>query len=595
MKRSKVDHRLVRIVLALILSGLVASEVPALDQRLLNQALAKITVLEKGSPTARASGFAWKKKEWVVTSLHAMRKGARYQVERPEDKGIWQAVPIAHVTDHDLVLLELRSPKGKKLTAKKLPSWNPLKTFAQAPGFGRDVFALGYYGDTPKPRFIILKVEGSSPLEEKIPAAHAAKIKRAKMPNVVLPVLHFMTTSLLPGFSGTPLVNEDGHLVAIADGGLEKGAIDISWGIHAAHLDHLQKAVGTGLPANLGAAAQHYSAGLGAGQKVQSVKFGPYEFVHKKTRTFGQMLETVDNRTDLEYQLKDFQHVDISSFRYDIYQDLDNGFIIAVPAGHDLKVNADDGLPAVQFKGYPIIYNAGMDPESMRKVLGAEDIHQALVDMFREVVGEGAAALSFDDDGSACDRSRDGGVLATLAFNVGDPVAGYSFTKVAAKGQLFLGATTFLADYNEKVAVQLGQNGCFQQRVDCRQQIDPSAPCATVCNWLHVLTSVYLTTFSNFKAAGKGCNRANEPEVFKATDLSRTIHGVIDWASFEPNAISLAEQGLYLRDLEVLIEGGQWVLGGVHQPLPVQTFWRYGYDINTFSSKVGRLAQQGSN
>ena len=592
MKRNKVDHRLVRIVLVLILSGLVASEAPALDRRQLNQALAKITVIENGNPTAGASGFAWKKKEWVVTSLHIMRKDARYQVERPDDDNIWRAIPIAHVKDHDLVLLELRSHKGEKLTAEKLPGWNPLKTVAPAPGFGKDVYALGYYGDTPKPRFIMLKVEGSSPLEEKIPTEHAAKIKRAKIPNVALPVLHFMTTSLLPGYSGAPLVNEDGHLVAIGDGGLEKGAIDISWGIHAAHLDRLQKAIGTGLPANLGAAAQHYSAGLGPGRQVQSVTFGPYEFVYKKTRTFGQMLETVDNRKDLEYQLPDAELFDISSFRYDVYQDLDNGFIIAVPAGHDLKLNADGDL-AVQYKDYPIIYDAGTDPDGIRKMLGAEDAHQALVELLREGIGEGSDAFMFDDDGSACDRSRDGGLLATVGFEIGDPVAAYSFTKIAAKGQRYLGATTFLADYNEKVAAQLQQNGCFQQRVDCGQQIDPSAPCATACNWLHVFTSVYLTTFSNFKAAGEGCDRANEPELFEATDSSRTVHGVIDWASFERKAMSLAEQGLYLRDIEVLMEGGQWVLGGVHQTLPVQTFWRYGYDIQTFNSEVQKLAQQG--
>ena len=598
---TKIDLRFFFLFAALTLSGLaVLVAQPAFNPKQLDQSLAKITVLE-GSPdqpraTAVATGFVWKEKKYVVTSLHVMRKGARYQVNWPKNPGSpWTAKPVGHLQEADLVLLEIEPNRRGEL-----PGWTPLQKVAQViDPYGKEVHTLGYHGRIPAPLDMTLRMGNNRKLNATIDPKQAEIIKKVKTPKVDLEVLYFQNGSLLPGFSGAPLVDDSGKLIGVGDGGLEEGMKNISWGIPAHHLEGLLEARGTGLPAELGAASGlHFASELEdesapAEAEMRVIEHAGMRLVLKKTRTFGQMLETADNRQDLEHQLKDFQKVDVSSLRYDVYEDLEYGVLLAVPAGRDLTTN-QNGLTAM-FRDYVIGYQTGKgNPQFVRELLASKDIFTDVNTIVRQSLLAGVGQVAPDESSSSCSRSRDGGLLATMAYYVGDPKAGqlngYTYVKVAAKGHLYLMVVSLLSDFNQPTLAQLEENKCTEQPVDCA---NPSSPCSKLCDWLHATTSVHLTSFANFETSGEGCRLPDQQDLSRAAGAGRTVHTVLDWGSFPANTMRLAQQGLYLGDLEVFWENGQWFEGGLHRPLPVQTVWRAGLQEQAFAAEVERLAQQG--
>ena len=592
MIKNNIYSLLLRFTLAALLIVAVSPSAKAIDRQQLDQALAKITVIS--STNHRATGFAWRKKDWVVTSLHAMRKDASYIVERPGKQGEWKAVPIANLPDHDLVLLELRDVRDPKKTLpdSALPDWKPFTSFAPVPQFGSDVYALGYYGSTPQPRIIIPKVESHSPLEGKIPTEHAAKLRKSNIPNVSLPVIHLMGTTLMPGYSGAPIANEKGELVAIGNGGLENGAIDISWGIHAKHLTSLEKAVGTKLPTTLASISEQYSAPVSTDAEVPIIKSGAYEFVFKKTRSLEELMSSADAPHDLAIQLSTLaSNVDMSSFRYDIYQDLNYGLIIATPAGSEL-VNVEEGWLQAAAGDFVIVYESARDNEFFTQVPGSNDPLATLIDAY----SGGNSAFELDEETLSCRRSTDGGVLATIGFENTEGKT-YEYDKIAIKGRQFLTAG-FTVDLAGPAFQTLEQNSCLED--DIAINCAAAGPCAGLCDALHALSSAHLTSFSSFELAEGNCKSDTQDNLLATSDPSRTVYRVItddDYTvtvdKFAEAAATLAEQGLYMRDMEDFVEGTRWSLAGVLQPLPAQTFWRVWYKYDEFLAEVNGLAQGG--
>jgi len=558
--------------------------------------------------TGYASGFVWRDKLRVVTSLHAMRTGNDVRITlywssgpSKETRGPWEAKVKAVHKDADLVLLEV-------VPGRLPPQWTPLKK-SDVHKVDDQVLAFGYPGNSPGWRDMKLNISNTQlgnlrNFEKGI----VERLAKFGVPNVDLQVVHFESNSLLPGYSGGPIVNAKGVLVAIGDGGVENGQKNLSWGIPARHLDVLLKSKVTTLPGNLADASMHYSAeetqSESAGDietgTANGIAYGDFEFFYTKTRSLGEMLESSDNPEDLRKQLSESAgNMAVYSMRFDVYQDRNFGVVIAVPEGYGLKVNEEDELVA-QFGDYQIFYTAlKVDQEEIRALLGTQDIHQTLVQSIVDELAKAPevprSAIEFDGSSSACERSLDGGVLATAAFQISDGSEesdmSLAYFKLAVNDRLAVVSGLLLENVGNRYD-ELEQDGCFSKGVDCAR-IDPSSPCATACRWLNAMSSVHLTSFSNFRASGEGCSRAAQTAQVGSTDFSRTVYGISDWESFDAERVSAAEEGLFVSDLEVILEAGQWNLGGVAKTLPLETETRYGADGNAFETERQSLAQRG--
>lgn len=330
-------------VLALILILLVcsASGVAQYDPAVLAKSTVRIIIKVNNQVKSVATGFVWQTNNQIVTSLHVMKPGPKVQIV-VEFEGKKRIAEVSRVlTAADLVLLQVANP---------IPGWAPLNGYEQRkPEYKEEISALGFNRGATGLTSRELKKGYGEPeiLKNILPPKDRKELEAVNIPDVSLPI-YYLDGSLLPGFSGSPVVNRHGKLIGIGDGGLEKGASNVSWVIPAANLDKLTASSETSLPSDLSKASQSFSADLDAPTDYREVKYDEFVFVRTKTRTFKQLLETTDDREGLLWVLKIFEDytVDYDQFEFDIYEDLNYGLIITLPAGLDLTVDEDENLVA---------------------------------------------------------------------------------------------------------------------------------------------------------------------------------------------------------------------------------------------------------
>lgn len=180
----------------------------------------------------------------------------------------------------------------------------------------------------------------------------------------------YLEGSLLPGFSGAPVFDTQSQLIGIGDGGLEKGASNVSWIIPASYLTELEQSNNTTLPNGFENLTQLFSAAA----VIESPKTGPatfdspklilsesdinssnaapinaigFEFYPTKNRSLTEMIETSDDPENLlklsdEFELDMNIQLDYDAMRFDIYEDISNGVVVAVPEGMALTYNPSE-------------------------------------------------------------------------------------------------------------------------------------------------------------------------------------------------------------------------------------------------------------
>jgi hypothetical protein len=310
-----------------------------------------------GNKMGVCSGFVWKKKSWVVTSLHAMKPGGVVAVEYPGGN-IRDAKVVKVFQSADLVLLETNI--DAKPVTKEI---SPLSEYAAVkPQFGEKIYAIGYNGGSLGDQTQQLEKGHANPetLWFLVRAEDQASLKAVGFPSMEIPI-YFLQGSLLPGFSGSPIYNTKNELIGIGDGGLERGQMNVSWCIPAGNLDLLEASPTSELPAKLGDATILYSAEVSIdvksddteqnyqeateqlGKKYKSYAHGEFNFYQTKTRTLNDMLSTAIDQENLVGIAKEFDEQKLlfdynsEDFDFDIYEDVNNGFVIAIPVGTTLN------------------------------------------------------------------------------------------------------------------------------------------------------------------------------------------------------------------------------------------------------------------
>ncbi len=286
------------------------------------------------------SGFLFGGADRVVTALHVVANCGRIAIYREETQATVLARLAKSDAPSDLAILTL----DRALAATPLPlTQDALKVNDR-------MVAIGYAIGQPTMSDTALRLaSGESRLRHMLNTDARRMIETAGAPALDLEILR-LDGHLLPGLSGAPIVDDRGHVVGVGDGGLEGGAVSISWGVPAAALARLDAATATPPPpVGVARAAPLFAAdapmAVEEPASAEGLICGERRFRKLRTRPFAALAETSDSPLALEaYKAAAVQAgIDPMTFSFDIYVEAASGAAIAIPAGWTVSAETDDG------------------------------------------------------------------------------------------------------------------------------------------------------------------------------------------------------------------------------------------------------------
>lgn len=318
------------------LPGVAAAQV---DLEALGTKIVRVVV---GADSA-ASGFLWQAADQVVTSLHAV-PGNDMEIKVGCNTGNVPQVARARVVKvyakADLVLLKTERPltncgvfDARQAQEQKPASLSMLYTFG---------FHEGASGATARE----MKKMDARP-EDLLSMLHEpvrSQMASFNIPDVRLPI-YYVQGGLLPGYSGAPVVDANNRLVGIVDGGLDKGTSGYNWVIPVENLKYLVVSQESQVPGKVREkGAEHFSSGIASADKRTVLAFElkgrAYRFVRTKIRSLRELAASSDDPAGAARLLQIYGPTvgmeAAERLRFEIFEDLDKGLIIAVPEGEKL-------------------------------------------------------------------------------------------------------------------------------------------------------------------------------------------------------------------------------------------------------------------
>ncbi|MCB0806625.1 MAG: trypsin-like peptidase domain-containing protein [Bacteroidales bacterium] len=350
-----------------------------IDHDKARRSIVQIMVKVPGSDPSVCTGFLWKQKDWVVTSLHAMHPQGEILVLYNGEEWFKADIKKTH-QQADLVLLQVRDGSEVPSNVVPLTKYNenqiPYRTNITAIGYNR-----GARKSVSKP---LTRAEAGNPenLYNTLPPDVITTLSQYQVPDVYLDII-MLDGSLLPGYSGAPVfLDGDGSLIAIGEGGLDAGTKSVSWGIPAKYLAELELSEHKHIPAGIENSPMHYSSKVQISTKKEYVKNnenpvnldtedafeiiekvyagksnGIFEFYYVKTRTFEELYETSFDTENIDMLITEIEsmglHLDYSTFEFDVYEDPLKEIIIVVPEGMPLVLDSENNF-MVDLSGLPM-------------------------------------------------------------------------------------------------------------------------------------------------------------------------------------------------------------------------------------------------
>lgn len=347
------------LIFLFVLSAVFYSQGQQLDPDQIKNSLVRVVVTINAKESKVLTGFVWKTPNQVVTSLHGMSKTGTIKVLFMNQA--WRNVRIKKVLQKaDLVLLEV------------IPGQDPVP-IGVAPinnfhvgqiKLGSDVFAFGFNSGAPGSSSRILRKGDVKPetLLSLLPNKDKVALERIGFPALDLNIL-YLEGSLLPGFSGAPVFDPQGRLIGVGDGGLEKGASNVSWIIPAKYITELESSSVTTLPANFETLSQLFSADVRIETTADNtenveeqlikqtyadpVETDDFEFYPTKNRSLMEMVETSDDPENLMKFAEELEGdikitLDYEGMRFNIFEDINNGVVLAVPVEQELIYSMEE-------------------------------------------------------------------------------------------------------------------------------------------------------------------------------------------------------------------------------------------------------------
>jgi hypothetical protein len=450
----------------------------------------KIEVLKKGvvrvdagqctGSSRSATGFFWHQQGFVVTALHVV-SGCGNITVHSEAAGQDSSAKVIHsLRAQDLALLQL---------GKTLPGTDILDTTTQSPSLTEDLEALGYPLSIPKLDNTTVRLRyGGRQLRDIVPQQVADELKQIGSPSPDIDITD-IEGHLLPGHSGAPILNVSGKVVAIADGGLENGAVGVSWGLPAANLTKLL-ASSEQLSAQTAHSAHLFAAETTA-QNGPVLTCGGEVFKHIRTLQFADIQHAADDPVGLQQILAAAgQGVPVSSFTFDVYQQASSGATFVVPGGS--SVVSEAGMCVSRSASGSIVLRAQL-VNSANDPMG----QQASVAYEQKITGDNnwqldpawsyaMAVPRFDGFW----KRRKSAVHYVLTPGFGPVMNENLFESLLYRNGVFLGVAAVNSKWTPEV-VQL------QQACRYSPQVSPGCPAALAdfSDWVQAGIAVHLATF----------------------------------------------------------------------------------------------------
>jgi hypothetical protein len=329
------------VVVAALLAGTTPAVVDAQADRVSANSVVKITCKLPGGKQMDATGFIWHSPTQAVTALHAAVGCTSLIVWSEAKKTETTATLDKASLEGDLALLSL----AKSLDVP------PLNYDPDQPDTRARYFVWGYPHGVPQMRDDEVRMSGGlsggvTTLDEAYGGEKEldAMLAGQDFPRADTSVLA-IPTLLQPGQSGAPIMDSQGRVVAIADGGLLGGWRGLNWGIPAyVYLPRLPDS-GDPKPTKASKWAIQYSevtvapsgpvampadsAGASQLRRVRRVTLAQLE---------QQMLAAGEDTGNVKF-IRETAPEAFPQLAFDIYEDPNTGASLGVVAGMSLKWN----------------------------------------------------------------------------------------------------------------------------------------------------------------------------------------------------------------------------------------------------------------
>lgn len=474
-------------LVAFLMAGLMEGECAAQALRELYAKIEPSVVEVKCLDTmSTATGFVWNDGDTVVTTLHVVDRSREIRVHYSKLGATRPARVEKVLKDADLVLLRV-------VDAPKVPV---LRHTVQLPQLEEEIHSLGFALSAPGIsdwRFTLRY--GEMRLQDYISGPAVKRLKGNGYPSPDLEVLKLGNESLMPGLSGAPLFNRTGEVVGIGDGGLEQGAVNISWAIPAHNLDRLLRSTITKVPWSAGT-LELFAAELQAtvGPRISE---GDIDLVKLRTRSLAELAATADDQLGLQQLSSLFPDIDLSAFRFDIYQEVHSGATVVLPQGAEIQPDPG-GLWRVRLPGashgHPLevllqLSEAASSLDADRIALRFEQrIQQRYPGVTFSLDPQWTYPIAYSRfDGLTVRRKAAGGVLNNGYGWVSDK---YLFETLALRDNMVVALAVINTDASP-TTLQL-QAACFQgyQHPECSNLYQRRRA------WAQMVLGVQLTSFS---------------------------------------------------------------------------------------------------
>lgn len=320
------------------------------------------------------TGFAWSKPNWVVTALHVVAGARDADITVFVQNSSSDGSSVVNKSSNSVKLLNvLLGADLALLEVTGLPQLTPLTAAFANPaeqheiwGFPLNIPALKEdevkfsKGLPAKPTFSVF-FGTFQKFQEQVGADGFPKYD-----NQILRV----SDTIQPGHSGAPIINRNGQVVGIADGGLYEGVKRINWAIPAAvYLPDLEKSREP-RPAKVSALEARYGLVTNDPNKPKDIAISvapPARTANSKTiepppvfrwsfsSSFADIIKTADKEDTegLRYLIDEARKdakFDLSQSIVDVYEEDETGATVALPRGVSVLFDAQKHLLRVSSK-----------------------------------------------------------------------------------------------------------------------------------------------------------------------------------------------------------------------------------------------------
>ncbi|MFN8257843.1 MAG: hypothetical protein U0W24_19255 [Bacteroidales bacterium] len=301
------------------------------------------TIVRVQSGNKFSTGFFWKNGSTILTTLHSLSNIDDIKVYIPKI-GSWKKAQLYRVYKAgDLISVTISGYSSEYYLSER---------YYSRPSVDTRCFTIGYNSGSAAyidRDFSVGLLQGNT-LDDLLPSSAKPEIKSIGFPSIYTQIV-YLKGNLLHGFSGSPIVDFQGKLIGIADGGLENGAAGISWCINSTHISSLEISNESAPILN-----QSKINSLFASEEYESkddkdedliIEINDFSFKKVKTRTFAELDHTGNYSTYREMGLNQliglFQQrgIPYNDFSYDIYVEQTTGATIIIPSGLALNESGD--------------------------------------------------------------------------------------------------------------------------------------------------------------------------------------------------------------------------------------------------------------